>query len=79
MAWAIEAYEAQGAIALAQQFSYSDLHLLLEQTSKLRRDPEEHRKAVDKAETEQWLIDNQSTQFVSEDGDIFSMEEFEFL
>jgi hypothetical protein len=76
MAWLIEAYEVPGAIAIAQTYSYTDLHLLLEQTAKLRRDPEQHRKAVDKAETEQWLNDNQTTQFVSEDGQIFSMDEF---
>ena len=76
MAWLIEAYEVPGAIAIAQSYSHTDLHLLLEQTSNLRRDPTEHRKAVDRAETEQWLDDNMATSFVSADGEVFNMEEF---
>lgn len=76
MAWAIEAYEASGAIALASEFSFAELQLLIEQTCKLRRDPQEHRKAINLAETEAFLEDNRETIFTSTDGDSFSMEEF---
>jgi hypothetical protein len=76
MAYAIEAYEATGAIALAQIYSISDLQLLIGQTAKLRRDPAEYKKEVDRADTARFLEEEVDTVFTSEDGDTFSLSQF---
>ena len=65
-----------GALELARTFSAADFQLLIEQTCKLRRDPAEYRKEVERQDNEQFLADNKSTVFVSADGEMFNMEEF---
>lgn len=76
MAWAIEAYQAQGAIALAQIYSFDEMQTLINQTIKLRRDPAEHKAEIDREETERFVDEQKSTLFTSDDGDSFSFGEF---
>lgn len=80
MAYAIEAYEAPGAIALARIYSVAELKMLVEQTCKLRRDPEAVRAEIDKADNEEWIENNLDSVFVfkNPDGEIenFSIGDF---
>ena len=55
MAMAIEAYGTEGAIALAEKYSYNFLSLLLEQTAELRKDPQER----EKDNIARWVSENQ--------------------
>lgn len=76
----VEAYEAPGAIALAEIFDYDYLQALLEQTARLRRDPTQVKAEIDKIEHQEWCEKNRDAVFVltDEDGqqEAFSIEEF---
>lgn len=79
MAQLLEAYESN-AIPLAKMYSFAELNLLLNQTAKLRRDPEAVKAEVDRAKSEEWIDDNRDARFTFTDPEgneeFFSLGEF---
>lgn len=64
---------------LAESLSFAELQLLVEQTCKLRRDPEQVKAEIIAAEKEEWIDKNRDAIFIFEgtDGDeSFSVSDF---
>jgi hypothetical protein len=76
MAMAIEAYEAPGAIAIAQHYPVADLKLLIDMTARLREDPEHRKARVDKELAVEFIDKYKDDTFVADDGEEFNLGEF---
>lgn len=69
MAILIEAYEATGAIALADRYHLQFLSSLIDQTAKMRRTPEEQQTDEQEEKLQKWLEDNKQKSVQVRDAD----------
>ncbi|WP_310410560.1 hypothetical protein [Chamaesiphon sp. OTE_8_metabat_110] len=73
---AIEAFDAPGAIDLGKIYPPRKLRLLIDQTAKMREDPNARKERLDKASAIEFIDKFKDDIFVADDGEELSLAQF---